>query len=177
MDWRTFDLHPEYPPEGIPRKRLEARYGSDFTSSVYAMIAEAGLPVTRAIDKVPNSRKSLVVAELARDSGRFPEVQHAIFDAYWAHGRDIGDDAVLTELATGAGLGEHEVKSALTEQRELDRILGSTAEAIELGVSGVPAWVIDERVLVPGAQPHEVFDRVMEKLGYPARPGASGSTG
>jgi predicted DsbA family dithiol-disulfide isomerase len=45
-------------------------------------------------------------------------------------------------------------------------VQAASEEAIELGVSGVPAWVIDQRVLVPGAQPHEVFDQVMERLGY-----------
>jgi predicted DsbA family dithiol-disulfide isomerase len=43
---------------------------------------------------------------------------------------------------------------------------GQTQGAISLRVSGVPAWVIDERLLVPGAQPYEVFDRVMERLGH-----------
>jgi predicted DsbA family dithiol-disulfide isomerase len=37
---------------------------------------------------------------------------------------------------------------------------------MDVGVTGVPAWVIDERVLVPGAQPHDVFERVLAKLGY-----------
>jgi predicted DsbA family dithiol-disulfide isomerase len=37
---------------------------------------------------------------------------------------------------------------------------------LELGAGGVPAWVVDDRVLVPGAQPHELFERVMEQLGH-----------
>ncbi|HYY21240.1 MAG TPA: hypothetical protein VE780_05115 [Thermoleophilaceae bacterium] len=49
----------------------------------------------------------------------------------------------------------------------------STARALGLGIGGVPAWVIDRRVLVPGAQPREVFTRVLERLGHEpiARPG------
>lgn len=166
MEWRTFDLHPEYPPEGIPRKALEQRYGSHFTGSVHAMIEDAALPVTRDIEKVPNARGSLVLAELARDEGRFHEFMRATFGAYWVEARDIGDEAVLLELATEAGLGEHEARAELVEQRRLDRVHQSTAEVTGLGATGVPAWVIDRRVLIPGAQPHEVFGRVLERLGH-----------
>jgi predicted DsbA family dithiol-disulfide isomerase len=45
-------------------------------------------------------------------------------------------------------------------------LLTETREIQELGGTGVPAWIIDERVLVPGAQPHDVFERVLERLGH-----------
>ncbi len=130
------------------------------------MIEEAGLPVSQDIEIVPNARKSLVLAELARDESRFDEYARASFDAYWAHGKDIGDDQVLLELASNAGLDEHEARAELLQQQRLDRVLASSAEMTELGGTGVPAWVIDQKVLVPGAQPHEVFARILEKLGH-----------
>jgi predicted DsbA family dithiol-disulfide isomerase len=37
---------------------------------------------------------------------------------------------------------------------------------LELGAGGVPAWLVDDRLLVPGAQPHELFDQVLERLGH-----------
>jgi predicted DsbA family dithiol-disulfide isomerase len=48
----------------------------------------------------------------------------------------------------------------------LDRIEQYTQAALQLGAGGVPAWLIDERFLVPGAQPHDVFVRVLERLGH-----------
>lgn len=164
-----FDLHPEYPPEGIPREWLERRYGSDFADSVRGMIEESGLPVSAEIDRVPNSRKSLLLAELARDEGKIDDFKGLAFAAYWADGRDIGDDELLTGLAREAGLPEDVVRAELMQEQRLDRVLASTAEATSVGVTGVPAWVIDERVLVPGAQPHDVFERVLEKLGHAPR--------
>lgn len=166
MQWRTFDLHPEYPPEGIPRTLLEQRYGSHFTDSVAAMIAEARLPVSREIDLVPNGRKALLLAEVAAEQGRFDEYARATFSAYWEHARDIGDDEVLLELARASGLDEHDARAELWEQQRLDRVHHNTAEVTELGATGVPAFVIDERVLIPGAQPHDLFARVLEKLGH-----------
>jgi predicted DsbA family dithiol-disulfide isomerase len=135
------------------------------------MIEEAGLPVSREIEIVPNGRKALLLAELARDSGRFDAFREAVFAAYWARGENIGDDAVLERLAREAGLDEHEARAELVEQQRFDRLQESTAEMLELGAGGVPAWVIDRRVLVPGAQPHEVFERVLARLGHEPRDG------
>ena len=63
-----FDLHPEYPPEGISRHDLERRYGPEFTDRVRSMIEEAGFVYTPP-PVVPNSTRSLELAELARERG------------------------------------------------------------------------------------------------------------
>ena len=131
-----------------------------------AMFEEAGLPSAENIDKVPNSRRALMLAELARERGAFAALHPRLFDAYWARGRDIGDEHVLVEEGVGAGLDEAEIIDALTDERYLGRIESQTRAALEAGAGGVPAWLIDERVLVPGAQPHDLFDRVLERLGH-----------
>jgi predicted DsbA family dithiol-disulfide isomerase len=159
-------LHPEYPPEGIPRAELERRYGAAFAGRQSAMFAQAGLPHADRQEKVPNSRKALMLGELARERGAFDALHRVLFDAYWARGRDIGDEQVLIEEGGAAGLDEATVLAGLSDKRYLDRVQGQTRDAIELGAGGVPAWLIDRRVLVPGAQPHEVFARVLAGLGY-----------
>jgi predicted DsbA family dithiol-disulfide isomerase len=89
-----------------------------------------------------------------------------LFDAYWARGRDIGDEQVLVEEGEAVGLDAAEVIDALNDDRYLERIHAQTRAAFEIGASGVPAWLIDQRLLVPGAQPHEVFERVLDGLGH-----------
>lgn len=130
------------------------------------MFEEAGLPRAERLDLVPNSRRALVLSELARDRGVLGALHPRLFDAYWARGLDIGSEAVLLEEGRSAGLSEEEMAGAFGDPSYTERVQAATEQAIELGVSGVPAWVIDQRVLVPGAQPHEVFDQVMERLGY-----------
>jgi predicted DsbA family dithiol-disulfide isomerase len=130
------------------------------------MFEEAGLPHAEALEKVPNSRGALILGELARDRGAFEEVHPRLFDAYWARGRDIGDQGVLAEEGAAVGLDEAEIIEAVREGRYLDRIEAQTRAAMDIGAGGVPAWVLDERLLVPGAQPHDVFVRVLERLGY-----------
>jgi predicted DsbA family dithiol-disulfide isomerase len=164
--WRPFDLHPEYPPEGIARADLERRYGQGFHGRLFSMFDEAGLPHAESLEKVPNSRKGLILAELARERGVFALLHPRLFDAYWARGRDIGDDQVLAEEGAAVGLEESDVLGVVREGRYLARIEAFTEAAIQLGARGVPAWLIDERLLVPGAQPHDVFARVLERLGH-----------
>jgi predicted DsbA family dithiol-disulfide isomerase len=145
-----------------------ARFGGDESLGRLAgMFDAAGLPHAAAIDVVPNSRRALALTEAARAFGAAGELHARLFDAYWARGRDIGRCDVLVEEAGGAGMRADAARAALrAEPSDDDAVARSTAEAVELGISGVPAWIVDERLLVPGAQPHEVFDRVLEKLGH-----------
>jgi predicted DsbA family dithiol-disulfide isomerase len=130
------------------------------------MFDEAGLPHAETLDKVPNSRSSQLLGALARERGVFEALHPRLFDAYWARGRDIGDQRVLIEEGAAVGLGEGEVVDALSNRSYLARLEQETRAAIEIGAGGVPAWVIDRLLLVPGAQPHEVFERVLERLGH-----------
>lgn len=141
------------------------------------MFDQAGLAHADRLDKVPNSLRALILGELARDRGVLGELHPRLFDAYWARGRDLGGEQVLIEEGGAVGLDREEIVDALFDPAYLERVLSQTREALELGASGVPAWVIDERVLVPGAQPHEVFERVLERLGHASRDGATGPDG
>jgi predicted DsbA family dithiol-disulfide isomerase len=151
---------------------LEERYGTGFHDHRNAMFEEAGLPHVPVLDKVPNSRGALMVGELARDRGVYDALHPRLFDAYWARALDIGDRAVLVQEGAAAGLEEEEIEAVIGDQRYLERVTSQTRGAIALGAGGVPAWVIDERLLVPGAQPHEVFERAMERLGHEPVPSA-----
>ncbi len=137
------------------------------------MFTAAGLPVAAEIDKVPNSRRALALGELARDRGVYDELHPQLFDAYWARGLDLGDGQVLEAEGTAVGLDPEEIATALEDPGYLERIQINTQAVMDLGGGGVPAWLIDRRLLVPGAQPHEVFDQVLERLGHSPIEGAA----
>ena len=163
MTWLPFDLHPEYPEEGLPRERLLARYGDTFQERLRARFAEEGLAYTPNPDVVPRSLTALRLTELARDLGRHEEVHDRLMDAYWADGVDLGDPDELRRLAHD--LPQDEVERVLTTDAFRDRVHASTAQAQSAGIDGIPAWVIDGRLLVPGAQPRAVFERAFAQLG------------
>jgi predicted DsbA family dithiol-disulfide isomerase len=123
----------------------------------------ARLPFTLS-EHIPNSRHGLRVTELARDHGLHEPLHDRLMDAYWARGEDIGDPSVVRRHALAVGLDEGEVDDVLGSDRYLDRITASTQEAASIGVSGVPAFLLDGRLLVLGAQPEEVFERAFAQL-------------
>ena len=171
VQWLPFDLHPEYPPQGVPRTRLEQRYGRGFLDHVRKMIEAAGLQHAPPAH-VPRSLASLQLAEAARDEGAHDRVHSRLFLAYWAEGRDIGDPEVLGSVATEAGIDAEEALEAISSDAFAERVQVSTDLARRFGVDGVPAWLIDENVLVMGAQPHDTFAGVLEEMGYAPLPGS-----
>jgi predicted DsbA family dithiol-disulfide isomerase len=84
-------------------------------------------------------------------------------EAYWERGANIGDPEQLTMLANEAGLDETEVADVLATDQYRDRVLASTGQAQSIGVTGIPAFLLDRRRLILGAQPRDVFERVLEQ--------------
>ena len=128
------------------------------------MVEASGYTYAPPPEVVPNSRKALQVTELARDRGLHEAVHSRLMHAYWSEEADIGDEETLLRLAAEAGLDRAEAKAALDEGLYLDRIEDSTREANMHGISGIPAFVLDGRLLVMGAQPHELFERAFAQL-------------
>jgi predicted DsbA family dithiol-disulfide isomerase len=162
--WLPFDLHPEYPPEGLPRQQLLERYGPEMTDRMQRFFAARGLDYNPHPDVVPNSLRALQLTELARDLGRQPEVHDRLMDAYWSGSRNIGDPEVLRQLAAEVGLREVEVEEVLAGDRYRDRVRESTRQAVSFGANAVPAFVLDRRLLVLGAQPEDVFEQAFAQL-------------
>jgi predicted DsbA family dithiol-disulfide isomerase len=128
------------------------------------MVEACGYTYAPHPEIVPNSHKALELTELARDEGVHEPFHTRVLDAYWAESRDIGDEAVLLELAADVGLDPGKAVAALADGRYRDRIASSTREANALGIHAIPAFVLDSRALLVGAYPHEVFERAFAQL-------------
>ena len=160
ITWLPYDLHPEYPPEGIPRDDLRQRYGEVFHDRTRELFERNGL-VWNPSETVPNTRAALRVTELARDRGLHDVFHDRLMEAYWERGENIGDHDVLHAHAGAVGLDRDEVDRVLAGDDYLERVRASTAQAISIGVNGIPAFLLDSRQLVLGAQPREVFERAL----------------
>ena len=163
VTWLPYDLHPEYPPEGIAQRELSERYGFDTTEQQRELFARAGVPFAPH-DHIPNSMKALRVTELARDRGLHDRVHERLMTAFWGEARDIGDDETLRELAVECGLDRADVDRVLSGGEYLDRVRASTHQAQSIGISGIPGVLLDSKLLVLGAQPQEVFERAFAQL-------------
>ena len=162
MTWLPFYLHPEYPPGGLPRADLIMRYGGTFHERLRDRFAEEGLEYNPHPDLIPNTFDALRLTELARDLGRHEEIHDRLMDAYWRDGVNLGDRDELRRLLHD--LPTDDVERVLATDELRDRVLASTEQAQSVGINGIPAWVIDGKLLVPGAQPREVFEQVFEQL-------------
>jgi predicted DsbA family dithiol-disulfide isomerase len=168
IDWLPFDLHPEYPPEGVSRGEMDRRYGGSWTGRLSALFEGEGLSFADSIARMPRSFDALRVSELARERGRHNVLHARLMDAFWARGRDLGDHRVLVEECVAVDLREDEVRDVLERDRYAGLIAASTAGALDAGATGVPAFAIDDRVLIPGAQPQQFFEEILRRLGYAA---------
>jgi predicted DsbA family dithiol-disulfide isomerase len=128
------------------------------------MFEAAGLTYNPPPDVIPNTLRALRVTELARDRDLHEPVHDRLMGAYWEEARDIGDPDELRALAVEAGLDGAEVDEALAGDAYLERVHDSTAQAQQIGANGIPAWLLDRRLLVLGNQPEDVFEQAFAQL-------------
>jgi predicted DsbA family dithiol-disulfide isomerase len=127
------------------------------------MVEAAGLTYEPS-PKLPNTLHALQVTELARDGGLHEPVHTRLMHAYWSEGKDLGDDEVLLGLVAEAGVDRDEAAEVIADRRYADRIAASTQDANRLGINAIPAFVLDRRLLVLGAQPEEVFEQAVAQV-------------
>ena len=162
--WLPFDLHPEYPPEGIALAELHRRHGIGDRDPLHDRFADAGLEYNRP-DVVPNTRLALRLTELAREHGRHEPFHDRVMDAYWAEATDIGDPDELRRLAGEVGLDAGEVERVIADpEAYLDTVEASTTSAMSIGINAIPGFLLDERLIFLGAQPLDLFRRAFAEL-------------
>jgi predicted DsbA family dithiol-disulfide isomerase len=163
IDWLPFDLHPEYPAEGIAREELLRRYPAPVHEAVRRLNEEAGLVYNPHPERVPNTRRALELGEWARARGAHDALHERVMDAYWTEGRDIGGWDVLGPCVADIGLDPNEAQAEVEAGAFRAAVDSSSEVARRHGINAVPAFVVDGRVLVSGAQPHEVLERAVDR--------------
>ncbi len=162
--WRPFELNPEMPPEGMDRVAYRSRkFGSwersrALDAQVAAVGAQEGIGFRHdLIRRAPNTFRAHRLAWLAEREGVQDAAVEAIFRAYFEEGRDIGDPAVLADLAAGAGVAQGRAEAFFAGDEGADAVAEAERDAQERGVSGVPAFLIDGEPAFSGAQRAELM--------------------
>jgi len=168
LRWRPYQLDPTIPASGLDRTEyMEKKFGkSGRLQSVHDNLtrlgADVGIPF--AFDKIKRSPNTLDAHRLIRwanSAGVQGEVVDRLFKAYFVEGRDIGDRAVLIDVASECGLDATLVEKLLAEDADADLVREEIAKAQAIGVSGVPFFIFAGRLGVPGAQEVSVLLRAM----------------
>ena len=111
-----------------------------------------------------NSRMALQAAEFSREQGRFDPFHAALFAAYFSHGLDVGNLDVLRQIGLEVGLDAEAMAHAVQSGKYLPKLAGAQEEAARLGAPGVPAFFVGDKKSVVGAQPLDVFRKVLRSV-------------
>jgi predicted DsbA family dithiol-disulfide isomerase len=128
------------------------------------MAARAGIEGFRQPERIPNTRRALALAEVARDEGRLDAFRQRAMDAHWRDGLDLEDDDDLRRIAADAALPPDAVDRSKTDPQYLARVDAMREEANNAGVQGIPTFVLG-RYALSGAQPYEVFEELARRAG------------
>ena len=167
--WRPFQLQPYMLAGGLPWPEFTRRkFGrEERAKAAFARVSAVGTAegIRFDFDRVvsaPNTVDAHRLILLATRSGSGWEMVDALFEAYFADGRDLNDHEDLASVAAGVGLDTHMVRAHLADDEDVAEVKASQREADQLGVAGVPFYVIDERYVLSGAQPVEVFIQALD---------------
>lgn len=177
IDWRPYQLNPEMPRAGLDRKSyLEAKFGGpERAQQVYDRIRDAGVEEGidfdfQGIPRTPNTIDSHRLIHWAANAGVQDMVVERLFQAYFEHGEDIGDRLVLLDIAEASGMDRGLVADLLEEEADAELIRKEDGLAREMGVQGVPCFIIDRKYVVSGAQDPEVFLKAFDLAEENAEP-------
>lgn len=161
VEWLPFELNPDMPAEGIERSVYRAqKFGAVRSAELDAQMTELGdrEGISFAFDRMqstPNTRKAHMLIAAARQHGRGDALVEALFRAYFEEGRDVGNEAILLDVADGVGLDRQAALAALKSEQLRSLIVSVEAQAAEMQISGVPFFIVDHQWAVPGAQSGE----------------------
>ncbi len=171
IEWHPFQLNPDMPKGGMDRRAyLEGKFGGkDRAVQIYSQIAEAaeaaGLMINLgAIERTPNTIDAHRLIHWAGIEQRQTAAVSALFTAYFEMGRDIGDAEVLADIADSIGLDAAAIARLLATDADIDGISQRDAHSREAGVTGVPTFIVAGQHAVPGAQPPEVWEQVIDDI-------------
>ncbi|MBZ4420618.1 DsbA family protein [Myxococcus sp. RHSTA-1-4] len=169
VHWRAYELRPAPVPTLDPAGEY---LRTTWARAVYPMAEQRGMTL-RLPPVQPRSRLALEAAEFAKDAGAFPAFHQGVFRAFFEEGRDIGDLAVLGDIAEASGLDREALTRALKSGSYTGRVVFDQEAAQRLGIRGVPTLRIvgagGHVVQLSGAQPGEMVHRAIARV----RPEAS----
>ncbi len=171
IEWHPFQLNPDMPTEGMDRRAyLEGKFGGkDAAVSAYAPVVEAAEKAGLKIDfagmkRTPNTINAHRLIHWAGIEGRQSFIVQRLFEAYFRDARDIGDVDVLADIADSCEMDASVVTKLFASDADIDDIRKRDTHSREMGVTSVPTFIIDNQHAVPGAQPAEMWVKVIGEI-------------
>ncbi|WP_035069032.1 DsbA family oxidoreductase, partial [Anditalea andensis] len=174
VEWKSFLLNPEIVTDPSKSsldylaeiKNMSLEQAKQMTDQVAQMAAQSGLKFNFEKTVVANTRNAHRLIQMAKVHLLGDMAEEILFQAYFIEGKNMDDKDTLITLGKKIGLDEDEVRKMLESDLFEDKVRQEIYEAQQLGVRGVPFFVIDNKFGISGAQPEQVFvDALYKALG------------
>jgi predicted DsbA family dithiol-disulfide isomerase len=171
IHFQPFELNPDMGPEGEDiAGHLARKYGSTAEQLAHnqEMIRARGAELGFVFDmskrtRVFNTFDAHRLLHWTEGSGKQKELKQALFSAYFTEGRNPSDPQVLEELATKVGLDRERARTILASTEFATQVRAREQLYQSNGIHAVPAVILNNRYLVQGGQPFEVFERALRR--------------
>ncbi len=163
--WRGFQIHPEWPADGMPASEFRRDMSPETRRAIWdriqAMAEAAGFSM-KPPETLTNSRIALEAAEYASELGKAEAFEERVYKAYFNEGLNIGRQGVVADLAVEVGIDRVDLNAAIESNRYTMRLKNNTMIARNRNVDGVPTFFIGEYPLV-GAQSEETMRHILSR--------------
>ena len=157
ISWLPYELHPEIPDGGTPNSR-------EF-SALQPLAEELQVTLVPPTRFQPTRRAHQAALVVEYASPEEADIYHdRIYASIWQDQRDIEDPEVLAELAGDLRVPSEVIERVVANDELWPAVISSMKRAHEWGATGTPSWVIDNKLMVPGLQDDDFFDRVIQRL-------------
>jgi len=172
LNFQPFELNPQMPPEGEDlQQHLGRKYGmgAEQFERAHEAIRQRGEAVGFRFDlgkrkRIYNTFDAHRLLHWAGLQGRQRALKHALFKAYFTDGEDPSDHAVLVRLAGAAGLDEERARAVLASDAHAEDVRDRERFYQAHGIQAVPAVIVNDRHLIQGGQPPEVFEQALRQI-------------
>ncbi len=172
INWHPFELAPYLQNSGqLLSEYVQQRYGAapEQSQKSRQRIVDAGASVGLEFryseaSRIFNSFKAHQLLCWAGELGRQTELKLELFKAYFTDQSNISDDEVLLDAVERAGLDREDGRAVLADQRYADMVRKEENYWVEQNITGVPAFIINGKYMIPGAQDSETFVRILERV-------------
>lgn len=170
IHWRPFQLDGTIPQEGIARQTyLSRKFGSqERIAQIYQRISDEGARegIPFAFDQIkvsPNTLDAHRLLRWAAASGVQDALKQRLFDLFFIEGANLADRSVLIEAAEEVGLDGKAMAAKLDSDADVAEVKDEIEQAHRIGVTGVPFFIFNGKIGLPGAHPSETIVQAIEQ--------------
>lgn len=164
VEWKPFYLRLDTPPEGMDLPEYVLRARANGSEQRLKTIADLYGMKFESTKRIYNTRLAHEATEYAREHGKGNEFHKIMFLRVYAEGEDPSSWEVLRSVAEEVGLDGDDMQKVVESGSYTAQVADQVRWAYQIGVTGVPTYVIDHKYAIVGAQPYENFKSALGKI-------------